>query len=118
MDSQLEKLSAKLGAKLTKDRPEYPEALRTFEERRLDWVENKINRSIIIQPIFESSGVDSSRWNFINIAWYDDAKSIHRPQWIKLLVEKKRFENIENRIDDLLSESLSNLNKISIEDLK
>ncbi len=68
IDSKLEKLSAKLDAKLTKDRPNSPEVLRTFEERRIDWVDNNICKAIIIQPTFESNGVNSKIWNFINIA--------------------------------------------------
>jgi hypothetical protein len=118
IDKKLKDLSERLGTELTKDRPSYPDALRTFEERRIDWIENGINKAIIIQPIFRNSGVDSSKWNLINIAWYDDVKSIHRPQWIKLLIEEKKFEEIENSIDDLLSESEINLINISMEDLK
>jgi hypothetical protein len=48
IDKKLKDLSEKLGAELTKDRPSYPEALRTFEERRIDWTENGISKAIII----------------------------------------------------------------------
>ena len=97
IDDKLIKLSDRLNATLTKDRPSYPEALRTFEERRIDWIVNDINRAIIIQPNFEINGVNSQIWNFINIAWYDDGKSINRPQWYRNLAEKEKFENIEKR---------------------
>lgn len=118
IDGKLFALSEKLKATLTKDRPEYPEILRTFEERRIDWIDNGINKAIIIQPTFGISGVNSKIWNFINIAWYDDSKSIIRPQWIKNLVEKKEFEFIKNNIDDLLLVSENNLEKIKMSDLK
>lgn len=72
IDEKLAKLAIKLNAKLTKDRPEYPEALRTFEERRIDWIKNKICKAIIIQPNFEDIGVNSTIWNFINIAYLFD----------------------------------------------
>jgi hypothetical protein len=118
IDGKLFTLSEKLKATLTKDRPEYPEILRTFEERRIDWIENGINKAIIIQPTFEITGVNSEIWNLINIAWYDDSKSITRPQWIKNLVEKKDFEFIKNNIDELLLVSENNLEKIKMSDLK
>ena len=117
IDPKLEKLNTKLGGKLTKDRPSYPEVLRTFEERRIDWIEEGISKAIIIQPLFEVKGVNSRIWNFINIAWYDDGESVHRPQWIKSIVEKKAFEIIELSIDDLLIESETNLKSIKMEDL-
>jgi hypothetical protein len=118
IDKKLLTLSDKLNATLTKDRPCYPEILRTFEEIRIDWIENNINKAIIIQPTFESNGVNSKIWNFINIAWYDDAKSINRPQWFKNLVKRKDFTFIENKIDELLSVSENNLKNIEISDLK
>lgn len=118
IDSKLKILSAKLGATLTKDRPSSPEVLRTFEERRIDWIENDIFKAIIIQPTFKSTGVDSSKWNFINIAWYDDAKSVHRPQWMKNLVNQEKFQIIESKIDELLLESENTLSNISMSDLK
>ena len=118
IDEKLEKLSAKIGAKLTKDRPSYPEALRTFEERRIDWVENEIFKAIIIQPTFEATGVNQGIWNFINIAWCDFNDEGHRPQWMSNLVDKQNFEIIETNIDRLLRESESNLISIKQKDLK
>jgi len=118
IDSKLEELTATLGAKLTKDRPEYPEALRTFEERRIDWIDNEIYKAIIIQPNFETKGVNQNIWNFINIAWADFNEDGHRPQWMRLLIEKKKFDVIESSIDTLLKESESNLVRISKDDLK
>lgn len=118
IDNKLSVLADKLNAKLTKDRPEYPEVLRTFEERRIDWIENDIFKAIIIQPNFEEAGVNSKVWNFINIAWYDDAQSAQRPQWINILVDKADFGIIEHDIDKLIQVSVENLTKIKLEDLK
>jgi hypothetical protein len=89
IDSKLIDLANKLNARLTKDRPDYPESLRTFEERRIDWVENEIMKAIIIQPNFELNGVNSNIWNFINCAIYDDGWSVSRPKWIEKLVDQK-----------------------------
>jgi len=118
IDDKLIILSNKLNATLTKDRPSYPKELRTFEERRIDWNENNIFRAIIIQPNFEQKGVNNKIWNFINIAWYDDAKSVNRPQWYKNLAEKKKIELIEKNIDKLLTTSEINLRNIKMADLK
>ncbi len=116
--TKLDELAKKLGAKITSGRPGYPEELSTFEERRIDWTDNGISKAIIIQPTFKNKGVDSNKWNFINIAWFDDAKSVKRPQWIKYLVKEKKFDFIEHSIDDLINMSFENLTKISMKDLK
>jgi hypothetical protein len=118
IDLKLADLAQKLNARLTKDRPDYPEVLRTFEERRIDWKDDQINKAIIIQPNFEHDGVNSSIWNFINIAWFDDAVSITRPQWIRILVDKGKFETIEKNIDKLLTESEENLARVKMVNLK
>ncbi|MBC7410164.1 MAG: hypothetical protein H7339_17415 [Arcicella sp.] len=117
IDFKLQNLAEKLNAKLTKYRPDYPEVLRTFEERRIDWMDNDISKAIIIQPTFENEGVNSTIWNLINIAWFDDAKSITRPQWIKYLIEKEEFEIISQNIDFLIKQSEENLVNIKIENL-
>ena len=117
IDIKLEEISKKLGAKLTIDRPGYPKALRTFEERRIDWIENEINRAIIIQPTFENSGVNSSIWNFLIIAWVKKNGIAQKPGWKKELVSKKKFETIEENIDRLLNESIENLQAIKIENI-
>lgn len=117
IDSKLVDLANKLNGRLTKDRPDYPEVLRTFEERRIDWIENDIMKTIIIQPNFEANGVNSNIWNFINLAIYDDGFSISRPKWIERLIDQKDFIFIDENIDKLLLKSEENLSNISIEDL-
>ncbi len=117
IDSRLTRLSEKLGATLTKDRPSYPEALRTFEERRIDWIKDDILLAIIIQPTFERDGVNQGKWNFLTIAWKDDGTSIHRPQRIDRMVVEEEFSVIESRIDDLLEHAQETLLNISDSDL-
>lgn len=118
IDTKLEMISAKLGAKLKKDRPGYPEALRTFEERRIDWVDKGIFKAIIIQPTFENNGVNSEIWNFVNLAWYDNAESLKKLQWRNNLVVEDDFAIIESNIDDLLIKSEIALSAISMSDLQ
>ncbi|MCC9018962.1 hypothetical protein [Flavobacterium lipolyticum] len=117
IDSKLIDLASKLNGRLTKDRPDYPEVLRTFEERRIDWIENDIMKAIIIQPNFEANDVNSSIWNFINLAMYDDGFSVSRPKWIEILVDQKDFIFIAENIDELLLKAEENLSNISMKDL-
>jgi len=118
IDFIIENFSKKLNAKLTKDRPDYSKALGTFEERRIDWIDNDINKAIIIQPNFEETGVNQNLWNFINIAFYDDGESIYPLKWNKNLVEERDFSVIENSIQKLLSDSILNLENVQIENLE
>jgi hypothetical protein len=114
IDDKLNHLARKLNATLTKDRPGYPWI---FEERRIDWVDNQIKKAIIIQPTFELNGVNSSIWNLINIAWIEKTGVAHKPGWTKMLVDKQDFTEIENNIDELLSQSEKNLSNVKIEDV-
>ena len=70
IDLKMRTLANKMNAKVSKDRPEYPQALRTFEERRIDWIEDNINKAIIFQPNFELKGANEEKWNFGVAAWY------------------------------------------------
>jgi hypothetical protein len=117
IDWKLDDLANKLNARLTRDRPDYPQNLRTFEERRIHWIDNGIMKAIIIQPNFEVNGVNSNIWNFLNVAIFDDGYSFSRPKWISVLVDKKDFSFIEDNIDELLFKSEENLLNILFKDL-
>ena len=87
IDELLKIFAQKNNAKLTIDRPY---SLNTFEERRIDWKDNKIDKSILIQPNFERDGVNSKKWNLTLVAWsYNDNED--RLQWISYLVEEKKL---------------------------
>lgn len=111
----IKKISDELGAKISKDRPDYPEALRTFEERRIDWSDNGIQKAIIIQPTFESDGVNSDLWNFSLVAWiWTDNK---RTSYHKTVIDKEEFKNIELNIEELLYSGKKHLQNIKLNDL-
>ncbi len=116
IETKLEEIAKDLDAIISKDRPVYPEKLRTFEERRIDWIEQGINKAIIIQPTFEYSGVNSDLWNFVLIAWM--YKSGGRIQFIETLVSKSDFSKIEANIDALLKEGKTILLAKKLDDLK
>ena len=113
IDELLKIFAQKNNAKLTIDRPY---SLNTFEERRIDWKDNKIDKSILIQPNFERDGVNSKKWNLTLVAWsYNDNED--RLQWISYLVEEKKFKVIESDIENLLKISYEKLKNIKIDDL-
>ncbi len=116
IDSSLLELSNRLNAKLTKDRPSYPQALRNFEERRIDWIDDEVHKAIIIQPNFEHSGVNSKLWNFTILAWFDDIEP-HKFCWISKIIQEQKFDTIENDIESLLKMSEDTLVKITKRDL-
>jgi len=113
IDELLKIFARKINAKLTIDRPY---SLNTFEERRIDWKDNKIDKSILIQPNFERDGVNSKKWNLTLVAWfYIDNED--RLQWISYLVEEKKIKVIESDIENLLKISYEKLKNIKIDDL-
>ena len=118
IDERLESLSSRVGGELKVDRPEYPEALRTFEERRADWSkEGGILRSVIIQPTFRREGVDSTKWNFISLAWIIDGRNPY-PKQMNVSVKEKPFEIIEDKIDQLIEDAEKELESVSVADLQ
>src|SRR5688572_9726503 len=90
IDLKLEAVANKINAKLTRDRPGYPEPLMTFEERRIDWTDGKINKAIIFQPNFESRVVSDEKWNFKIAAWYFEGTIDLR--FLEQLVAEKQFD--------------------------
>lgn len=116
IDLKMMTLANKMNAKVSKDRPEYPQALRTFEERRIDWIEDNINKAIIFQPNFESKGVNEEKWNFGVAAWYFEGTTDLR--FSEELVKEEHFESIVYQLDELLVDAVDRLAKINMIELK
>jgi hypothetical protein len=116
IDLKLETLAQKINAKASKDRPKYPDVLRTFEERRIDWIDNIINKAIIFQPKFESKGVNEDKWNFSVAAWYFEGTN--DLQFSEGLVNEKEFESIANQLDQLLLLAVERLAEIDMTELE
>lgn len=117
IDVQLLEFCSKIGGRLTKDRPGYPEMLRTFEERRIDWVDGDISKAIIIQPTFEATGVNGLIWNVVNVAWRKCDRTGHIYKWTNYLLRRVNFETIEMQIDSILSQSMLKLDNVDKSDL-
>lgn len=108
-DIIIKESAEKLEARLTIDRPLAPKSFHPFEERRIDWEEGGMNKAIIIQPHFGSTGVDTSLWSLKNIAWIVKKGIAQKPGWRINLIDKQDFYEIESNIDELLIKSIQNL---------
>ena len=117
IDPILESTAKQLGAELSKDRLDYHESLRTFEERRIDWEKDGVRKGIIIQPKFTLKGVDSSFWSLVNVAWIPIEKPGGKKTWSKNLILDQPFELIENKLELLLKESIQILQDVTVHDL-
>jgi hypothetical protein len=101
IDLKLIELADSLKAKVSINRPDYSESLRTFEERRIDWTDGGINKAIILQPNFEATGVNEEKWNFSIAAWYfGDTADL---RFSEDFLHEKQFNTIANQLDDLLA---------------
>ena len=116
IDLKMRTLANKMNAKVSKDRPEYPQALRTFEERRIDWIEDNINKAIIFQPNFELKGANEEKWNFGVAAWYFEGTTDLR--FSENLVKETHFESIANQLDQLLIDAVGRLSQINMAELE
>jgi hypothetical protein len=116
IDLKFEALANEMNARVSKDRPNYPEVLQTFEERRIDWVDTNINKAIIFQPDFEVKGVNEEKWNFDIAAWYFEGTTDLR--FYENLVKDKRFDSIANQLDQLLILAVDRLAKIDMAELE
>ena len=89
IESFIKKINQEIGGLISKDRPHFPEALRTFEERRIDWENSGIRKAILIQPTFEATGVNSDLWNFTLVAWawINNARVSYFRLWTKEIGE-------------------------------
>ena len=118
-------LAEKLNAKIWKEGSQYyvngvPVPPDKFEDRRIVWTTGQIWKAIIIEPSFFGVDIRTPQWRFINLAWVEDELSgpNERPFWEHYLLKNVEFEVIEKNIDQLLSTSVENLEKIKREDLK
>lgn len=114
IDPKLKIIANRLQATLKINRDWDPEA--GFEERRIDWVQDEINKAIIIQPTFESTGVNSTLWVLYVFAWLKINGVAQKPGWKKIVV-KEDFRMIETEIDRLLEEAIKHLLNVKIEDV-
>jgi hypothetical protein len=115
IEARLRQCAVEQQAVLTQDRAGM--SLRFgFEERRIDWQQDGINRAIIIQPDFLATGVDTTKWNFSAVAWQGSAHKKRTADYD--FATSVAFQAIEERIDSLLSEACTYLNNIQASHLQ
>lgn len=119
IDPKLSQLAYKLNARLRIDRRYYPDKPPVLQERRIDWTDGVIQKAILIQPLFEISGVNENWWSVKAVAWYDQThpKEWKRFRWHKHFAENQPFEVIEQTIDALLTFAENELTAITMDDL-
>jgi len=124
IDIKLDELAKKLGTTVATtgggasfDEVTVPED--KLEIRRIIWIDGSIGKGIIITQNFDNRNIDAPDWDFLNLAWLEDGSSSEkgRPFWQKFLLRKVRFEKMDSSIDQLLKQSLENLNAIKKTDL-
>ena len=101
----------------------FPEIAVPVEERRIVWTDGQLGKAILIKPhVHPARGVSTDTWDFINLAWLEDAgssaKPSVKPMWMRTLIRKGHMKLLEKEIDALLSISEENLKQIELRHLK
>ena len=115
IDILLEQFAHKQNARLARDRNGKTIELHNFEERRVDWIIDGINRAVIIQPNFDTDQFDPSKWSFRAMAWKDVGAKRYR--YGQTYIKAVDMDVLEKVIPELLMEADIELNKIEFEDL-
>lgn len=90
-----------------------------MEMRRIVWIDGEIGKGILITQNFDNDNIAAPDWDFQNIAWLVGPSSSGKdiPFWQKFLLKKVKFAKIENSIDQLLQQSIQNLQAVKKTDL-
>ena len=125
IDSKLKSFADNLSAKIFTSGSGFqvdgmPVPEQYVQERRIIWFDDTIGKAILINPNFQGTDFASPSWDFFNLAWLEkETKTVKgKPFWQKYLLRKTEFKAIENDIDSLLEKSLTNLERITLLDLR
>jgi hypothetical protein len=122
IDSKLRDFASKHNAEVAtvwaKFYSHIPDDTGTYAIKRIVWTDSLFVKAIIIQPHLDPTGLDSTAWDLTNVAWLENRKAGEKRSYVKNLLTKVKFEVIEKKIDQFLSQSEKNLQEIKIEDLK
>ena len=95
-----------------------PDGSDSFLVKHIVWNDGRFGKAIFIQQHNGIEGVDTTTWDFSNIAWLQDTQATAKPTFVKNLLTKVEFQTIEKDIEQLLSKSEEVLGAIKVEDLK
>jgi hypothetical protein len=113
-----EKHSAKISTVWSKIQNHDPDGLDSFLVKHIVWNDGRFEKAILIRQHNDISGVDTTVWDFTNVAWLKDTQASAKPTFVKNLLTKVEFQIIEKDIEGLLSISETVLGAIKAQDLK
>jgi hypothetical protein len=112
------KHNAKISTVWSKVQNHDPEGSDSFLVKHIVWIDNRFGKAVFIQQHSDFNGVDTTAWDFSNIAWLQDTPLTAKSTFVKNLLTKVEFQIIEKDIEQLLSKSEKVLGSIKVEDLK
>ena len=113
-----DKYNAKLYTVWSKIQRQDPSGFDSFLVRQIVWTDDRFGKAIFIGQHSDINSIDTSSWDFSNIAWIQDTDATAKPTYLKDLLIKVDFQVIERDIEQLLRTSEKNLRAIKMEDLK
>ena len=113
-----DKHDAKISTVWSKVQKHDPDGSDSFLVKHIVWNDGRFGKAIFIQQHNGIEGVDTTTWDFLNIAWLQDTQMIAKPTVVKNLLTKVDFKIIETDIERLLNESEKGLSVINVKDLK
>ena len=113
-----EKHNAKISTVWSKVQKYDPDGSDSFLVKHIVWNDKCFGKAVCIQQHSDINGIDTTAWDFSNIAWLKDTQVTAKPTFVKNLLTKVEFQVIEKDIEQLLSKSEKVLSAIKVEDLK
>ena len=113
-----EKHNAKISTVWCKVQKHDPDDFDSFLVKHIVWNDDRFGKAVFIQQHSDINGVDTTAWDFSNIAWLKDTQVAAKPTFVKNLLTKVEFQIIEKEIGGLLSKSETVLGAVKVEDLK
>jgi hypothetical protein len=122
IEGKLKKFADKHGAKIStvwsKVHKHDPNGSDSFLVKHIVWNDGRFGKAVFIQQHSGIEGVDTTAWDFSNIAWLQHTQASAKPTLVKNLLTKVDFKMIETDIERLLNESEKVLSVIKEKDLK
>ena len=113
-----DRYNAKISTVWSKVQKHDPDGSDSFLVRHIVWNDGRFGKAIFIQQHNGLEGIDTTTWDFSNIAWLRDTSATAKPTFVKNLLIKADFKLIEKDIERLLNESEKILGRIEVKDLK
>ena len=83
-----EKHNAKISTVWSKVQKHNPDGSDSFLVRHIVWNDDGFGKAVFIQQHSDINGVDTTVWDFSNIAWLQDTQATAKPTFVKNLLTK------------------------------